>query len=519
MTRTWAVMAGLLLAVGAWLGLAAGDEKDVDDLALVPPSARLIVSSRPAEAWDSELGKAIRKGMPRELAEAVSALKALLGAGPDQLERVTFFTTKREDSFAYALRFRGKFDGEKVLARLAPKAVKEKVGERVVFVSGRVAYFVRGNVMLYGPVQGVKEALQFEGKRSEGQASAIKRIASGKHAIVGYFDMKMVPEMARKEVPQALAFLQPLFGVKEAVAWADVGATAKASARLTFADEAAAKRCEKTLVALRALGIATLASMADELKKAKDLAPLAADAEKALEGAAIKRDGSAIDVGLTMTVRPAPLVFVLKQAVEQMGIAAKRSQSAQNLKQIGLAMHNYHDAHGTFPPQAIYSKDGKALLSWRVLILPYIEQNDLYKKFKLDEPWDSPHNKKLIPLMPRTYLPVTGKPTEKHGTYYQVFFGLGAAFQGKRGLRINAFTDGLSNTIMVIEAGKDVVWTKPEDIPFDGKNLPKLGGMFEDGFNTLMCDGSVRFLSRKISETTLKAAITRADGDILGSDF
>jgi len=72
-----------------------------------------------------------------------------------------------------------------------------------------------------------------------------------------------------------------------------------------------------------------------------------------------------------------------------------------NLKQIALAMHNYHDTYGTFPPHAIYSKDGKPLLSWRVMILPYIEQNNLYQQFHLDEPWDSEHNQKLMQQMPR----------------------------------------------------------------------------------------------------------------------
>ena len=79
-------------------------------------------------------------------------------------------------------------------------------------------------------------------------------------------------------------------------------------------------------------------------------------------------------------------------------------QCINNLKQIGLAMHNYHARHKTFPPAYTVDKDGKPLLSWRVLILPYLEQDALYKEFHLDEPWDSEHNRALIDRMPTTYL-------------------------------------------------------------------------------------------------------------------
>src|SRR5260370_37344826 len=102
-------------------------------------------------------------------------------------------------------------------------------------------------------------------------------------------------------------------------------------------------------------------------------------------------------------------------------------KSSNNLKQIGLAMHNYEGVYRTIPPSAICDKNGKPLLSWRVAILPYIEQDNLYRQFNLDEPWDSENNKKLIPLMPRTYASPLA-PTEEGKTYYKVFGGGGANF-------------------------------------------------------------------------------------------
>src|SRR5205807_7237409 len=98
------------------------------------------------------------------------------------------------------------------------------------------------------------------------------------------------------------------------------------------------------------------------------------------------------------------------------------------------------------------------------------------KQFHLDEPWDSEHNKKLIPLMPKVYeLPNSDKPSE-NSTHYRVFYGNGAALELKRGTRIAEFTDGTSNTLVVVEASDPAVWSKPDDFEYNpGKPLPKLG--------------------------------------------
>ena len=99
----------------------------------------------------------------------------------------------------------------------------------------------------------------------------------------------------------------------------------------------------------------------------------------------------------------AVLIALLLPAVQSAREAARRAQCVNNLKQIGLAMHNYASANGGFPPAAIVDPRGKPLLSWRVAILPYLDANPLYAKFKLDEPWDSPHNKELLKYMPAVY--------------------------------------------------------------------------------------------------------------------
>jgi hypothetical protein len=184
--------------------------------------------------------------------------------------------------------------------------------------------------------------------------------------------------------------------------------------------------------------------------------------------------------------------------------------SQNNLKQIGLAFHNHNDTFNRLPGD-IMDKDGKALLSWRVAILPFIEQENLYKQFKLDEPWDSDNNKKLVAQMPKLYARVRVKAKEGE-TFYQVFTGKNALFDGKAAT-IQGIPDGSSNTGMVFEAGEPVVWTKPGDMAFDEKKaLPKLGGLFDGDFHVCLGDGSVVRVKKGADEKELKKLIMPADG-------
>src|SRR5262245_29213098 len=101
-------------------------------------------------------------------------------------------------------------------------------------------------------------------------------------------------------------------------------------------------------------------------------------------------------------------------------------------------MHNYNSAHGRLPAAVVYGEYGEPLLSWRVAMLPYIEQQGLYDRFHLDEPWDSPHNIQLLPLMPRSYAlpPRKQKRLPENHTIIHVFLGEGAAFEGKEGVNL-----------------------------------------------------------------------------------
>jgi len=184
-------------------------------------------------------------------------------------------------------------------------------------------------------------------------------------------------------------------------------------------------------------------------------------------------------------------------------------QRVINLKIIGLALHDYHDANGRLPPQAIVGRDGQPFLSWRVAVLPFLAQRELYPRFRLDEPWDSPHNQALIPMMPRTYAPDGVGRSAEGLTYYQVFAGPGAVFEGAQGVAFSDIRDGTSETVAVVEAGEPVPWTKPDDLPYaPDKPLHPLGGLSPDGFLALFCNGEVRFVKKGVSESKLRAVIT-----------
>jgi len=168
----------------------------------------------------------------------------------------------------------------------------------------------------------------------------------------------------------------------------------------------------------------------------------------------------------------------------------------------------------------VYGPDGTPLYGWRVLILPYIEQDELYHEFHLDEPWDSEHNIRLLDRMPATYAAPGSKKSKlpPNHTVIHVFVGPGTAFEGPGGVALKDFPDGTSNTFLVVEAGDPVPWTKPEEIDYTPDRPVRLTGLFKDGFRACMADGSVRFVRTEVREEALRAAITRNGGEEAGLD-
>jgi len=213
--------------------------------------------------------------------------------------------------------------------------------------------------------------------------------------------------------------------------------------------------------------------------------------------------------------RPPPNAAAQGAAAAPLDPVEAQRQVFQSLKPLGLAMYSYQEAHGRFPAAAIQGPDGKPLLSWRVALLPYILENDLYRSFKLDEPWDSPHNKPLLEKMPLLFAPPHPPGPAPGGgsvTHYRVFVGAGTPFEGGRGPRLEDFSDGVDRTILITESDEAVPWTKPDELSYDqDKPLPPLGGGPRGSFLILMADGSVRSIPADIDPALLRQAITRND--------
>src|SRR5262249_51054552 len=131
--------------------------------------------------------------------------------------------------------------------------------------------------------------------------------------------------------------------------------------------------------------------------------------------------------------------------------------------------HLYHDANRSLPPAIIRDPAGRPLHSWRVALLPYLGEEPLFRQIRLNEPWDSDHNKQFWSKMPKVYELPGKKPDKKIDetkTYYQVFSGPGTPMGQQRPVRIADLKKGSSNTILVAEAGIPVNWMEPKDIEF-----------------------------------------------------
>lgn len=217
------------------------------------------------------------------------------------------------------------------------------------------------------------------------------------------------------------------------------------------------------------------------------------------------------------------LVLLLLAGGVAMSFAVERVQESAarancNLGQLGYTFHVYADAHdGRLPPAAVCDKDGKPLLSWRVLLLPYIEQKALFDEFRLDEPWNSEHNIRLLPRMPSTYKAPWTKVIDvpDNHTTLRVFVGPGAAFEWNRGLSIkDDFPDGIENTLLYVESGPPVPWTKPEEIAFDPNCVIQLRGLFRNGSRSGTVDSrGYKMIRDDIDSRRLRASITRNGGE------
>src|SRR5579883_1704063 len=557
----WALLAagiGAVAAVGPAPRRATARPVDPlpPDLALVPANAVAFGHVRLAELWKHDGMKDVRRVFEKAGPKALATLDEQFSPAPSTIDRITgvlFLGEARAKPAmdglypAVIASFTAPFDPAKVRIAHLPNAVSKSVGGKEYFLDTKEGFavaFVGDRIIVLGDEDGVKAVLT--GGPGDGPLTPAVRAAAARQ-VAAAVNVKAlpIPPQAIEGIPEEF---RPLALASVASLTLDVKAETTLDLRITYPSEEAATAAETALRKAAKLGRVALNRYRQETEqnlyspKSKGPEPLEKlpqavalvaalgainSADEILADPPLKRTGT--DLAAAVTLPPwasgyvtssAVAAGVLLPAVQKVREAAARSQSQNNLKNIALALHNYHDVNGTFPPAAICDKKGRKLLSWRVAILPYVEQNALYQQFKLDEPWDSEHNKKWSEVVVKVYSDPRAPAPAANMTYYKVFVGNGAMFDKVTGTRIAQLADGTSNTIMTVAGGDPVPWAKPDDIDFDpDKNLlPDLARPFGGELLIGMADGSVRLFPTQPlpeRERILKMLITRAGGEVV----
>jgi len=485
--------------------------------AAVPAGVKAFAALNVAELWDHKALAPVRES--RGKIEFAWAVQSMVGLAPTDLDRLTlFWPAAGSDSPFVVVVGRKAVTAAAVAKTLSrPGAPAERpLGKAVPVAGGEFAFVLPldDKTLLLAP-KGIDLG------KLDAAAALVPalRTAAGKHVLTVGVD---VPALAGLGLPNDVL----LKDARTAVLTVDLG-TDTAAVQLTarFTDNGAAKAAEP-LLAAKFRELADFAAAQQKKAEARPAvsnaypAPLLEFLAKTMTDAKLRTEGAAVvgTAGMNLDDSVSRVLTALPDAA----LSPRGASAAENnLKQIALAMHGYNDLNGQLPGN-VYDKDGTALLSWRVLILPYLEQEALFQRFKRDEAWDSPANKAASQTVVRTYQ-MPGRPTNQPWeTYFRTFTSPKNAREHRallvdgnpKGPNLAAISDGSSNTFMVVEAAEAVPWAKPDDLPYDGRMaLPKLGGP-SGFFAVVMGDGSTRTFRRSaIDDTNLRRAISIGDGN------
>lgn len=551
-----------------WAGLVGAQPKAVPgqppELRLVPRDAAGFVLIRAADLWKSDSLADFRQLLQAAGPDAlrnfekhspfpfslVDRLTVILLTTETLLQPVPHQVDPEAMSALLVVRTSKPYDREALSkAFIRPGRLKEYRGKSYYFNedSWSGLYLVDDLTFVLGTEDAVVQWLdRLEAKASGPLELALPVSAEERHLLAAINPAQLGPVAAG--APPAI---QALFQARCAVLTAQAGKDLQGDLRLHYATDDAARDGEKAVRALLELAQQGLAQPL-EMIQARLAEGSQADSafertmenlgmlfglgilrqfETVLKEQSVQRQGAVVRLPL----RTPPNAFLSNWAVVSVAAISALGQSAQatftdvgaviggrpnedvenHLRELGRALEKYHEANGHYPLPALSGRDRQPLLSWRVALLPYIGEEELYRQFKLDEPWDSLHNKRLLKHMPKVFR----HPREyryRWKTGGQAVVGAGAIFDGQQAIRKKDVTDGLGQTLLLALADPDhaVPWTKPADLPFvPGKPLPEITRPWQDGFFVLMADGSIRFLKRGTDAKTLQALITRSGND------
>ncbi len=502
------------------------------DLDLIPASTAAAVFMKPNEAFRQPALELV----PREILTALG--KQELGFDPVQITTATLLvdtpeTLEQPPGFALIMRFdEPQTLSEKLTSRLEKGELDGKPVWRGSSESEPVVYMPNDRTIFVGIEAFIGKMTNTRGAESE-LLSLIRASGDSTSHFRGYVSIASMRGLIRENLPPANRVPPPMRDflelpdlIESLSVEVNFSEAAFAELKIQANDEKGAER----IVEIVKMGLVTgknmmLAQIADGMQN-----------ESAALQEAVQQYGERVGTWIESSFQPkivgSELVFrgedqtgfaavagvgaatgLLLPAVQGAREAARRMDAANQLRQIVIAAHNFHDANKRFPGN-IVSEDGTPLLSWRVAILPYLDEGALYDQFHLDEPWDSEHNIQLLNQMPDALRNRNVDFQDK--TVFLGFAGPGTIFEGDE-VSFGIIQDGTSRTIFCVEADADsaVEWSRPADLPYDpDRPVSGVGNLRPGGFNAAFCDGHVRLIPNSTDPETLHWSIQRNDGNL-----
>ena len=542
--RPWCViaLAAMSMAVLASPSTAQQPVQPVQpadrSLAAVPTDAFLFASVKVSKLWDNPAAKPLRDWYA---AQKLTPLDSLAGLKPEEVDRITVFKSSWDPELSggpmILVTTRKPYNEAAILKPLLPDrpgVVPQRFGStsRAFKLEGPFGWviFVDERTILYLTQDWDNKALgpnllaQLIARRSDGPLAAAIAAAQT-HDVTAAVDMRGVEEFATliqahrsKDVIPFLSLLKS----RTATLTADFDKAAKIQFSLAFADAEAARRSAP--VVEEAIRFLHKQWSEDRFIQEDEVGRIGVGwVLGVLKNAKVGVAGTSVVAGAEVPYADdlAKFIAVLPKDFGKFQI---EGDAVNNLKQLGIAMHNIHDVHNGILGD-VGSGPKPSAWSWRVQALPFIEQDKLYKILNHNVAWDDPANLKILEgaEMPKVF-EHPGRPAPKGHTYFRIFSlpknakGTDRPFfkEGEKGPRFSEVTDGLSNTLMVVEAEEAVPWYKPDVLAYDGKlPVPGLGAKGADNFLAVMGDGSVQaFRPSKLGEKTLRALITINGGEV-----
>jgi hypothetical protein len=487
---------------------------------LVPAKAILFASVRPADIWASERMKQLKHDLPASVMGELAAAESKTGTKLADVEQVFLIVSDTQGkSGLLGVSVTQPFDRKKILEmlRVGPaKFVTAGERKRAYYVSrsgNEAIHFANDKLLLWGPEGEIKAYLSLKEKPTPDAllAEALKLAGGKSHYVVAGSPPAELTAKLTSTLPASLAVLKPVLQIRSAVTTGDVSVTAPAFFQADYADAATAEAARKGLETFLTGDKPGLLDLL--MKDAPE------DARKLVAGylKGVKLGVKGTRVSLEMPGGSDALMAALtRPAVQKVRDAANRTAAMNNFKQLAVGLRKYEtQTRVGFPPPAMPDKDGKPLrMSWRVALLPFVGERELFVKFRFNEPWDSEYNKKLVATTPKIYeLPGVQAPPGM--TYVQVFTGPSTLFDQNVQLGFSGVKDGPSSTLMLVEGAKPVHWAAPDDLPYSPQKSPleQVGSHYQGGTIAAFADGAVRLLSKSITEATLRAFITPNGGE------